>query len=94
MAIKGLFLNSGVTYCSRESTTRQQVIPQFDSRQFEMFKKRFKEEARTLHNLRNIQGVVKVLQVFEENGTVYMPMEYLQGEKWKNILKEKAGYRK
>lgn len=86
VALKELFLNSAVTYCTRESTTRQQVIPQFDDHQFSLFKKRFEEEARTLYSLRDIKGVVKVQHIFEENGTVYFSMEYLEGTKLEDYV--------
>ncbi len=90
VALKELFLNSGATYCSRESTTRQQVIPQFDHTQFELFKKRFEEEARTLFNLQDIEGVVKVLDIFEENDTIYFSMVYLGGEKLEDYIKRRG----
>lgn len=90
VALKELFLNSGATYCSRESTTQQQVIPHFDPTQFVLFKKRFEEEARTLFNLQDVKGVVKVLDIFEENDTIYFSMEYLKGEKLDEYVKRRG----
>lgn len=81
VAIKELFLNSSPTQCSRDTISGRLVIPHFDRAAFETFKQRFLSEARTLYNLRNIKGVVKVLDIFEENDTVYFAMEYLHGEK-------------
>ena len=40
---------------------------------------RFIEEARTLVKLQH-PNIVRVLSVFEENGTAYMAMEYLAGK--------------
>lgn len=42
--------------------------------------KSFVEEARRLANLGSIEGVVNVYDVFTENGTAYIVMEYLSGE--------------
>lgn len=39
----------------------------------------FMREAQMLTSARNIPSVVKVLDLFEANGTAYMVMEYLQG---------------
>jgi serine/threonine protein kinase len=87
VALKELFLTAQGAICTRETTERMQVIPQFEVSQFESFKSRFREEARTLYRLRKIPGVVEVQGFFEENGTVYLPMEYLQGEQLENYVK-------
>lgn len=46
---------------------------------FEEARKRFIDEARTLAQFAH-PGIVKVFDVFEENGTAYLVMELLQGE--------------
>lgn len=89
VAIKELFLNSGVAHCSRESTTQRRVVPHFDAVQFQAYKTRFLREAQTLFALRDIHGVVKVLDIFEENDTVYFSMEYLHGEKLEDFIKQR-----
>ncbi len=81
VALKELFLSSESAKCSRENTTQKQVIPRFKPDQFQTFKDRFLEEAKTLYNLRGVKGVVNVHDIFEENGTVYFSMEYLKGTK-------------
>jgi serine/threonine protein kinase len=86
VALKELFLTAPGVFCTRETTERMQVIP-YEVSQFESFKSRFREEARTLYRLRKIPGVVEVQGFFEENGTVYLPMEYLQGEQLENYVK-------
>ena len=43
-------------------------------------KAKFVEEARILAQLDEQPGVVKVRDYFEENGTAYIVMEFLEGE--------------
>ena len=90
VALKELFINSGDAHCSRENTTQKHVIPHFDRPQFELFKKRFSDEAKTLYSLNDIRGVVNVIDIFEENGTAYFSMEYLRGEKLDDYIKKKG----
>ena len=47
---------------------------------------RFREEAITLAALGNINGIVRVTDFFEENGTAYLVMEYLDGKNLKQML--------
>ena len=89
VALKELFLSSGSAHCSRENTTQRHVIAHFDRTQFEDFKKRFLDEARTLYRLRDVKGVVKVIDIFEENSTVYFSMEYLEGDKLEEYVKKR-----
>jgi serine/threonine protein kinase len=89
VALKELFLSSGTAQCSRENTTQKNVIAHFDDAQFTSFKDRFLEEARTLYKLKDVKGVVKVLDIFEENSTVYFSMEYLEGDKLEDYVKKR-----
>jgi serine/threonine protein kinase len=88
LALKELFLNSGTVHCSRENTAGRQVIVHFEPQQFIKFKNRFIEEAKTLRKLSPVQGIVHVLDVFEENGTAYFAMDYLQGAKLSDYVKK------
>ena len=90
VAIKELFLSSSDIHCSRENVTQRNVVPHFDATQFEQFKERFESEARTLFDLTDINGVVRVLNIFEENSTVYFSMEYLDGEKLEDYVKTRG----
>ena len=87
VALKELFLNAPNVYCTRSATEQQgaRVVPN-QKALFETFKQRFREEARMLYKLRKIEGVVKVHDFFDENGTVYLPMEYLKGEKLQDYV--------
>ena len=53
----------------------------------------FIEEARSVARLHDIKGVVEITNFFEENGTGYIIMEYLEGMDVKTILK-KSGNKK
>lgn len=53
----------------------------------------FLEEARRVAALHEVQGVVEISNFFEENGTGYIVMEYLEGMDLKTILK-KSGNKK
>lgn len=55
----------------------------------------FLEEARNIASLQDVRGVVQVFNFFEENGTGYIIMEFLEGMNVKEILKrrgDKADY--
>lgn len=54
---------------------------------FEHLKLRFSQEAQVLHTLQNYPEIVKVYHLFEEYGTVYYAMEYLEGENLGERLK-------
>lgn len=47
---------------------------------------RFRDEALTLAQLGGISSVVRVTDFFEENGTAYLIMEYLNGKNLKEML--------
>ncbi len=49
-------------------------------------------EAKTLSEFLNTPEIVRVLKYFEENGTAYLCMEYVEGESFDEYLKEKGGH--
>lgn len=55
---------------------------------FEKGRQRFMEEAKTLAGLSQTAGIVRVLGCFEERGTAYMVMEYVQGRSLRCWLEE------
>lgn len=50
----------------------------------------FLEEARNIASLQDVRGVVQVFNFFEENGTGYIIMEFLEGMNVKEILKKRG----
>lgn len=55
---------------------------------FEEGKKRFKKEAENLAGQHGLRSIVFVREFFEENGTAYIAMEYLQGISLKEKLQQ------
>lgn len=51
----------------------------------------FIEEARVLAQIDEHPGIVKVINYFEENGTAYIVMEFLEGKSLKSYIKERGG---
>lgn len=79
-------------YCRREGqmvrVSEERLAPRF-----ERGLKQFLSEARNVAALHEAQGVVEITDFFEENGTGYIVMEYLEGMDVKTILK-KSGNKK
>lgn len=74
-AIKEFFLSG---YNVRNNTTNHISLQGIENEDFEKFRLRFIEEARTLAALNN-DSVVKVVDIFDENGTSYMVMPFVEG---------------
>lgn len=80
-------------YATRISGVSQELIlPDSESQQqrFEKGKGKFRGEAEKLAKVGKVDGVVYVYDTFEENGTAYIVMEYLEGMTLAAYLKEKG----
>ena len=76
-----------VFWCSRFADKGNQVrVQQGMEAHYSKGLDRFLDEARTLAQLSDISGVVRVTDFFEENGTAYLVMEYLEGRNLKQLL--------
>ncbi len=86
VAVKEFFPNECVTRQKGEKT----VTPLSGERadRYENGLKSFQEEAQRLANLGSVEGVVNVFDVFADNGTAYIVMEYLSGETVSQIVEE------
>lgn len=83
-AIKEFFVK-GV--CQRDgNSTTISVSNAENTNSFEQQREKFKKEARRLRSLRN-PHIVKVYDLFEENGTAYYVMDYVDGENLSARLK-------
>ena len=60
-----------------------------ESRMFHSYREKFRKEALNLSRM-NHPGIVKVLEVFDENNTSYIVMEYLTGGTLDATIKEKS----
>lgn len=76
VAIKEFFMKD---FCSRDSHTMyMQSFTVESSKQVEQYRKKFFKEASNLSRLHH-PNIITVIDVFEENGTVYYSMPYLSG---------------
>ena len=87
VAVKEFFPD---TLAYREKTT---VIsyPGERSENFEYGKEGFLQEARTLAEFIGNENIVRIYSYFEENGTAYFVMEYIEGVSFDKYLKDKGG---
>ena len=74
-AVKEFFIGGK---CVRENDRSTVLLQDIDQSRYAKLKKRFADEARTLVALNN-PHVVRVLDIFEENNTSYIVMEYVPG---------------
>ena len=76
VAIKEFFMKD---LCGRGDDTRTVEAPSTGtSKQVELYRRKFLKEAHNLARL-NHPNIISVIEVFEENGTVYYVMPYLSG---------------
>ena len=81
-------------YLPGEFSTRmpgQTMVTVFNGDKSEQFRdgmKKFVEEAKHLAKFQNEPGIVKIFDSFEENGTAYIIMEYLDGMTLTDYLKQ------
>ena len=88
VAIKEFFPNGMV---NRNNTVSNDVLSISTESAKELFSKsreNFLREARTLAKFNNEPGIVAVKDFFEENHTVYIVMEYLEGITLKSYLSQ------
>ena len=87
VAIKEFFFKE---YCNRDDSTSHVTIPTSGNREIvERFKQKFIKEARTIFSL-NHPNIVRILDVFEENGTAYYVMDYIEGESLGDMVKRRG----
>jgi serine/threonine protein kinase len=75
---------------SREPGDKTHTVHTFTGSKEEFFKKgleRFLNEAKRLSKFLNSPGVVNVIDVFSENNTAYIAMEFIDGTSLSNVLK-------
>jgi len=84
VAIKEFFMKD---LCNRDVDTFQVSVPSVGSKELvEKFKNKFIKEAQTIAGLNN-PHVIRIYDVFEENGTAYYVMEYHGGGSLADFVK-------
>ncbi|MCM1293327.1 MAG: protein kinase [Bacteroides sp.] len=83
VAIKEFFPQQ---YCDRDVTSSDiQPKSQSSAQQMDLFASKFMKEAITLSRLSH-PGIVSVLDVFKEHGTVYFVMDYIEGPDLRKMI--------
>lgn len=90
VAVKELFPSRYVVRTEDQRTVR--AHPGQESA-FRHLQESFEKEARTLIDLQNLEGVVRLMHVFSENNTMYYVMELLEGEDLMRRLKREGAMR-
>ncbi len=83
VAIKEFFPHE---FCNRDATGRMSVGTDSRVEFVEKMRRKFVDEARTLFRYKDLDGVVKVTDVFEENGTAYYVMDYVDGRSLHKVI--------
>ena len=84
VAIKEFFISD---LCIRDDKAGVRTVTQTDM--VDRYRQKFFKEAQILARL-NHPGIVRVIDIFEENGTVYYVMDYVEGESLAEIIKRKG----
>lgn len=87
VTIKEFFMKE---FCNRDETTSMVTVPSIGSADLvEKFRQKFIKEAKNISKL-NHPHIIKVLDVFEENGTAYYVMEYIDGGSLSDLIEVKG----
>ena len=87
VAIKEFFMKE---LCNRDGSTSHVTLGTEGSREtVERFREKFLKEARNIARL-NHPHIVRIHDIFEENGTAYYVMEYAEGGSLADLLKRKG----
>ncbi len=89
LAVKEYFPREVCTRARDEHTV--QPLTQGSREAYADGQKRFLEEARALARFQDHPGIVSVLGFFQENGTAYLVMAYVEGLTFKQYLEEQGG---
>ncbi len=86
VCIKEYFLSGR---CARKTLSNTVVPNPTDSNLYNKYRESFAREALTLAELRH-PGIVEVLDVFDENGTSYMVMTFIEGQSLQSIVEQRG----
>lgn len=87
VAVKEFFYKE---FCDREEGTSHITFGTSGNREnVQRFMKKFLKEARTISQLDH-PNIIKIYDIFEENGTAYYVMEYIEGENLSELVKRQG----
>ena len=87
VAIKEFFMNDG---CMRDVASGRVTVPSTGAAaRVEQFRKKFFKEAQSLASMDH-PNIIGVIDVFEENGTVYYSMPYMPNGSLKSLVQKKG----
>ena len=87
VAIKEFFVKD---FCNRDENTSYVTVGTNSKKALvEKLKKKFIKEAKSIRKLHH-NGIVKVSDVFEENGTAYYVMDYIEGRSLSQLIDNKG----
>jgi len=87
VAIKEFFFKD---YCERERDTMRVTFSSATGKElFQQFKEKLVKEAIILSKL-NYPNIIRVIEIFEENNTAYLVMEFVEGNSLLDILNEQG----
>ena len=84
IAIKEFFMG---IYCARDENSKVYTLTQAEL--VDRYRQKFFKEAQIIAQ-QNHPGIVKVIDIFEENATFYYVMEYVEGDSLKTIVDRKG----
>ena len=88
VAIKEFFVKD---FCNREENGTVKVATQGKTELVDKLRNKFFNEARTLFSSKMYHSnIVRVSDVFEENGTVYYVMDYIEGSTLATLIEQKG----
>lgn len=87
VAVKEFFMKD---FCSRHTVTSHvSIVSEGAREQVERFRQKFLKEARTIAALDD-PHIIRIYDVFEENGTAYYVMEYIEGGSLKDLIAQRG----
>lgn len=87
VAIKEFFMKD---FCERETGSSQVTIVGTESNRslVERFKEKFIKEAQMIAGLEDVPHIVRIYDIFQENGTAYYVMQFIEGGSLDSIVKQ------
>jgi serine/threonine protein kinase len=82
VAVKEFFMNG---YCIRNTQAKTVILQGMTENTFEKYRQKFVDEARLLAKLKH-PNIVEVIDVFDENGTSYMVMPFIEGQTLQKLV--------